>query len=394
MGRRRNAPWLSAVLCAVCGCGSGVSEGSPDAASPPQGDGAGDPSSVDSLSTPDAPTQDATGPQNQDGASDAPAKEGGPAAPTDAGAGLSTLHCGDNVIENDPDVVFVEKFDEGSIAGASARWDPNPDNPQAMSLSTMAPPGSRTVTSAKWHYESTGAFTVGFVKTLAGFDQLWFRYYVNIAAAGDPIWHFFRMGGGTPFGGANQKPDGTDRFATAVEPNYTRQKWDFYTYWMDMRSDSAGNNYGNNFLGEDFRTCKDLAPPVATGKWVAVELMVKVNSVGLTDGEQAFWIDGQPILSNYSGTASPQVISVFRPGSPLGGWITAHFCPDTKGLPFSGDPTTPSSGFRWRTAAALNISYIRPIVYNDHAQPNPANDVYVANIVVARKPIGPIVPCQ
>ena len=341
--------------------------------------------------------QDATG----DGAApDGGSSGGGDGAtsgdsPTSGGdgGGIAALHCGDKGIENDPDVVFVEKFDEGSIAAASARWDPNPDNPQAMSITSMAPPGSAAGTSSKWHYESSGAFTVGFVKTLAGFDQLWFRYYVNIAPAGDPIWHFFRMGGGSPFGGANQKPDGTDRFVTSVEPNYTRQKWDFYTYWMDMRSDSQGNFYGDNFLGEDFNTCKDLAPPVATGQWVAVEFMIKVNAVGQEDGEQAFWIDGQPLTSSYSGNGPAQVISSFGPGAPLGGWVTAHFCPDTTGMPFSGDPANAGSGFRWRTVPNLDISYIRPLVYNDHAQPNAANDVYVANIVVAKKPIGPIVAC-
>src|SRR5262249_35502729 len=150
-------------------------------------------------------------------------------------------------------------------------------------------------TSSNWHYESSAAFTVGFVKQFSGEQQLFMRYYVRIAAGADPIWHFFRMGGGSPYGGANQKPDGTDRFTTAVEPNYDRLKWDFYTYWVDMRADSLGNHYGNNFLGLDFGTCKDLAPPVSIGSWISVELMLKLNTVGQYDGEQAFWIDGQPV---------------------------------------------------------------------------------------------------
>lgn len=378
---------LLLLLLIAHACGSS-SNGRPGAPGSHAGvDAEADVSSADAAS----PAADAGTPTTADafGVADASGQAG-----TDAGAGLSERYCGDQAIENDPDVVFVEKFDEGAIATASARWDPNPDNPQAMSITSIAPPGSKAGTSSRWHYESTGAFTVGFVKTLAGFDQLWFRYYVNIAAPGDPIWHFFRMGGGSPFGGANQKPNGTDRFATSVEPNYTRQKWDFYTYWMDMRSDSLGNNYGNNFLGEDYGPCKDLAPPVATGKWVAIELMVKMNGAGQADGEQAFWIDGQPVTSSYPGNGSPQVVSSIGPGMPLGQWVTAHFCPDTTAMPFAGDPSAASSGFRWRTVPNLKISYIRPIVYNDHAQPNAANDVYVANLVVAKRPIGPIAPCH
>jgi hypothetical protein len=368
------------VALALCACGGDSSKANP------AGDSGAAPDAADAG-------QDVGGEGSADGASDAPLPDT-PGNPGDAGGGLAAQYCGDNGIEADPSVVFVEKFDEGSIAAASARWDPSPDNPQAMSITSMAPPGSAAGTSSRWHYESTGAFTVGFVKTLAGFDQLWLRYYVNIAPAGDPIWHFFRMGGGSPFGGANQKPDGTDRFVTSVEPNYTRQKWDFYTYWMDMRSDSTGNYYGDNFLGEDFNTCKDLAPAVAMGQWVAVELMIKVNAVGQEDGEQAFWIDGQPVTSSYAGNGAPQVISAVGPGAPLGGWVTAHFCPDTTGMPFSGDPANAGSGLRWRTVPGLNISYIRPLVYNDHAQPNAANDVLVANLVVAKRPIGPIVACH
>jgi hypothetical protein len=365
-------PWVvgSAVGAAACG--------SPSSASTKHGTGASTGSGA------------ASGSGTGMGGGSAPSATAGNGGGTPGG--LAAQHCGDVGIETDPSVVFVEKFDEGSITAASTRWDGS-DNPQAMSISAMVPPGSGAKTSAKWHYESTDAFTVGFLKNLSGYDQLWFRYYVNLAPAGDPIWHFFRMGGGSPYGGANQKPDGTDRFVSSVEPNYTRQKWDFYTYWVDMRPDSSNSYYGNNFLGEDFPPCKDLAPAVATGAWVAVEMMMKMNTVGKYDGEQAFWINGQPLTSNYAGGATPEVVSTFGPGTPKGSWITAHFCPDTTGQPFDGASGTPGNGFRWRTVPTLDISYIRPLVYNDHAQPNPSNDAYVANIVVATKPIGPIVAC-
>jgi hypothetical protein len=380
----RQGRWRLLAIALAAACGSpGASSSSSDGHSE-GGDGSAQNGDASGTGDGDSPGDDARTDSPTDGAMGA----------TDGGS-LAAAHCGDQGIENDPDVVFVEKFDEGSIMAASARWDPNPDNPQAMSIvQGMAPAGSKAGVSSKWHYESTTAFTVGFVKTFTpGYEQLWFRYYVNIAAAGDPIWHFFRLGGGSPFGGANVKPDGTDRFATAVEPNYTRQKWDFYTYWMDMRADSAGNFYGNNFLGEDFGSCKDLAPPVATGQWLEVEMMVKVNAVGAEDGEQAFWIEGEPVTSSYAGNGAAQIISDVGPGKPRGSWVTAHYCPDTTQQAFSGDPANAGSGFRWRTVPALTLSYIRPIVYNDQSQPNPANDVYVANIVVAKRPIGPIVPC-
>jgi hypothetical protein len=134
---------------------------------------------------------------------------------------------------------------------------------------------------------------------------------------------------------------------------------------------------------------------VARDTWVTLEFMVKLNTVGMYDGEQAFWIDGQPVMSSYSSGAAgpPQVVSRDAPGMPLGSWITAHFCPDLAGMPFDGASGTPGNGMRWRTDANLGLSYIRPLVYNDHAQPNAANDAYVANIVVATSYVGPIVAC-
>ena len=138
-----------------------------------------------------------------------------------------------------------------------------------------------------------------------------------------------------------------------VEPNYTRQKWDFL-HLLDGHAVRKRRQQltATTFLVRTSARAKTWPRRSPPGNRQAVEPMVKVSSVRLTDGEQALWIDGQPIFSNYSGTASPQVISVFRSDSPLGGWITAHFCPDTRGLPFSGDTTTPSRSSPEPTRAA------------------------------------------
>src|SRR5215472_11283840 len=124
---------LTVVLVAACG-GSGASSG---------GGPGTDAGSRDSNAMSEASFSDSMAPPGGDSGND-----GSPI--TDDGGGLAAQYCGDKGIENDPAVVFVERFDEGSIAAASANWDANPDNPQAMSLVAMGPPGSATATAADW----------------------------------------------------------------------------------------------------------------------------------------------------------------------------------------------------------------------------------------------------
>lgn len=99
-------------------------------------------------------------------------------------------------------------------------------------------------------------------------------------------------------GKAGLKPRGDDRISTRLEPwiDYRREKppgWLFaYTYWMDMKRDRDGNYWGN-FLGPS----PDGRVVPARGKWICLELMVKLNSVenGLPkfDGELAAWVEGR-----------------------------------------------------------------------------------------------------
>ena len=95
-------------------------------------------------------------------------------------------------------------------------------------------------------------------------------------------------------GGAGLKPNGDDDFSTRLEgwrdwgrrapPGYLH----FYTYWMDMKLGADGHYWGNM-----------LEPTVAErfvperGKWICIEEMVRVNTLGKADGELAAWIDGK-----------------------------------------------------------------------------------------------------
>ena len=63
-------------------------------------------------------------------------------------------------------------------------------------------------------------------------------------------------------------------------------RWGLYTYWCEMKG-SPNKYWGNEpRSGEKFLA--------RTDRWTCVEFMIRCNTVGKPDGEQAFWIDGEP----------------------------------------------------------------------------------------------------
>ena len=95
-----------------------------------------------------------------------------------------------------------------------------------------------------------------------------------------------------PQGGAGDRPRGDERFSTGIDlfGDWGRTeppgRWGLYTYWCEMKG-SPNKYWGNEpRSGEKFLA--------RTDRWTCVEFMIRCNTVGKPDGEQAFWIDGEP----------------------------------------------------------------------------------------------------
>ncbi len=105
--------------------------------------------------------------------------------------------------------------------------------------------------------------------------------------------------------------------------------------------------------------------------------MVKLNTTGKHDGEQAFWIDGKKV-------------GHWGPGGPVGTWIRERFV--TSG-PFNKNPQ-PFEGFDWRSDERLKINKSTLQWYvSDRAAKGGKSDkniVYFDNYVIATKYIGPL----
>ena len=296
---------------------------------------------------------------------------------SDGGPGLAWRYPGDKGIESDPAVVFAEDFEEASLDAVWSRWE-DVQSQEIMSLSPDVPlvaSGARSLLMAHVGGKGNGGYL--YRRLPPGYDKLYVRFYVKFDPNCSPIHHFVHMGGYNPptrwpQGGAGLRPQGNERFTTGVEPFGKSWRWDFYSYWMAMRSSPDGHSWGHDFIN-------DPALRAERGRWICVELMMKMNEpVTQSNGEQALWIDGRPWIKD------GQTLSHLGQGFPRGKWVWDSFNPDPQGEPFEG--------FQWRTTEDLKLNFLWLLLYITDSPPGHVSQVWFDDIVVARQYIGPINP--
>lgn len=288
--------------------------------------------------------------------------------------GLASRYEGDVGIENDPNVIFAENFEEGSLDAVKSRWE-SVQNVGIMSLSNDVSAGSGGKQSLLMSHVG-GASNGGHLyrRLLPGYDELYVRFYVKFDQDCFPIHHFVHVGGynpSTPWpqGGAGIRPDGNERFTTGVEPYGKQWRWDFYSYWMGMRSSPDNKSWGHDFIND-----KNLK--AERDKWTCVELMMKMNDpVTEHNGQQAIWIDGKPWI------VQGQTVSHLGEGFPNGKWVWDSFIPDPAGAPFEG--------FQWRNDENLKLNFLWILLYITDAPAGHVSKVWFDDIVVAKEYIGP-----
>ncbi len=292
-------------------------------------------------------------------------------------AGLAAKYIGDKGLASDPAVVFAEDFEEGSLDAVCKRWE-SIENRGIMSLAADIPPGSggaRSLLMTHVGGKSNGGHL--YRRLLPGYDKLYVRFYVKFDPDCAPIHHFVHLGGYNPptpwpQGGAGLRPAGNDRFTTGVEPYGKQWRWDFYSYWMDMRSSPDQKSWGHDFINDPVLKAE-------RGRWTCVELMMKMNDPATqSNGEQALWIGGKPWEKD------EQVISYLGQGFPRGKWTWDSFHPDPNGTPFEG--------FRWRSTEDLKLNFLWLLLYITDAPAGHISKVWFDDFVVAREYIGPIRP--
>ena len=277
------------------------------------------------------------------------------------GNGLAAQVTGTPLIANHDDVVFADDFETGDLG---ADWDEvrNKENavlafsPSDAGVSTAhhnrpAPVGRRCLRVVATLGKNTGG---GLTKWFESSDQLFIRFYTLFDVDCDYVHHFCTLRANksltgvdrwSGFGGAGELPAGDARFSTALEPwgDWGRLpppgRWNFYTYWHEMNASPDGRYWGNSFK-------PTRQQDIPRGEWICAELMLKHNTPGRADGEQAFWIDGE---------------------------LRGHW-----------------RGFNWRTSEKLQANAFTLESYvTDRWTKNRENVVYFDNVVIARAYIGP-----
>jgi hypothetical protein len=301
--------------------------------------------------------------------------------------GIAEKYPRDKGIEDDPAVVFVEQFEADSIDVVAARWE-SVENKEILSLSSDTPGGGgKSLLMTHVGGESTGAHL--YRRLLPGHEKLHVRFYVKFDPECAPIHHFFHVGGYNPAtswpqGGAGVRPRGNERFSTGVEPFGEAWRWDFYSYWMEMRgSPPRGQTWGNSFVHDD-------AVNVERGRWTCVELMMQMNDVGDTNGEIALWIDGKQI--KHLGKGFPKGKWVFDKfltgeGGDAVRWSDQKKGPEYLRVPEGG---LPFDGFRWRSDERLKLNFLWVLMYITKAQQGHVSKIWYDNIIVAKEYIGPL----
>lgn len=280
-----------------------------------------------------------------------------PAAPTVAdsrlpgGSGIAASFTGDRDIASHAAVIFAEDFESTDY---KRRWDEaRDDRREVLSLKRLGGTNdlfgqSLQVTSVLGR--DTGG---GLTKWFKPAERVFVRFYTRFAPECDYVHHFVTLRANkslegrdrwSGFGGAGLKPQGDERFSTALEPwgDWGRSpapgRWNFYSYWHEMTASPDGKFWGNSFKPE-------VQPDIGKDRWICAEFMLKHNTPGLSDGEQAYWIDGE---------------------------LRGHW-----------------QGINWRSAPGLMANALTLESYvTDRWTKNKTNIVYFDNLVIAAEYVG------
>ena len=305
-------------------------------------------------------------------------------------AGIAARYPGDRGIADDPRVIFAEDFEGGTLETIGKRWD-TVRHREVMSLSEEVPPGSSGSKSLLMSQRAEAGTGADLYRVLGdGHDRLYTRMYVRFAEDCEPIHHFGTCVGGNnpatrwPTVRAGQPTRGDKSFWVGVEPFGKSWQWDYYAYWCEMRgSPPRGKTWGNSFIHND-------ALKVRRGKWTCIELMVRMNTIGKTDGELALWIDGKQV--SHLGAGFPRgkwTFDKFQPGREGQGVRWNHDKGDREYFRTApgGDPF---EGFRFRTDAELKANFLWLYTYITKGTRGHTNRVWFDDVVVATEYIGPL----
>lgn len=265
--------------------------------------------------------------------------------------GLAADYPGDNGIERHPDVVYASGFDE--TWSWRSRWSKeaagNFDVVREASGLRFEPLAGKALSVNVKKGDNYGADLRLYLKDLGGErDELYFRYYLRLADDWNPTLEGGKLPGlaGTygKAGWGGRRSDGTNGWAlqgaffrafASDHPMRGLNQMATYAYHADMQTD-----YGDHWIwpGALFQR----------NRWYCIEQHVRLNRPGAADGGIRVWIDGRLVMER--------------------------------------------SQVRLRTVERLHIETLWLNVWHGGVAKSPHDQhVFIDNIVLARRYIGPMV---
>jgi len=215
-------------------------------------------------------------------------------SPVMAAEEIASKYPEDAGIEKDKAVIFADGFESGDFK----KWGEDQsrgDKSRVVVDSKEAFSGKKSCRITATRGKNNGG---GLIKWFdRGYDEIYARFYVKFAPDAGYAHHFVHINGSPKrwgsFGKAGLRPKGDDFFTTGIEPwfdwgkNAPPGKWMFYSYWHQMKKSRDGKYWGNGFHPK--------AGVIQRGKWICMEVRVKLNTPNKPDGEQSVWQDGKLI---------------------------------------------------------------------------------------------------
>lgn len=199
--------------------------------------------------------------------------------------------------QEDDGIIFEDDFESGTLS----KWDQTAKRIAITDDPNHVLHGKYSAVAIAKEGEGAGGKLIQWF--LPGYDTVYARWYCKFAEDFDQSnhMHFCHLLANrwdnkwSASGKAGIRPSGDDFFTTGLEPwrDYGRNpapgEMGFYTYHMDMPEDRNSGKY----WGEMFKSNPKFI--LKRNQWYCMEMMLKANTPGHADGEQAFWIDGKEI---------------------------------------------------------------------------------------------------
>ena len=208
---------------------------------------------------------------------------------------IANNYPGDDSIQFDPNVLFVEMFEEPTITEMLTGWTNKSSVLTNINFGATVPPGSPGSKSCKLTTiigSTQNEDTYIFKRFLTGIsDSIFVRYYIKYNNSStfhhSGVW----IGGNYPstsYPGnhAGYKPAGDSAFHVGTEVRgatrfpQNSSYFGYYNYWMGMHQSNdtnpltgTGYYWGNGFINSN---------PVSTinmSQWTCIEVMVKMNNL-------------------------------------------------------------------------------------------------------------------